>query len=144
MDLPDQGVSPLGAVMSFLYASYIVFNAVLSSVLGKVIDNDYVRTRTITNSLRQVGGIQFSICCGIILLATLIPRGALSFNPKRLDGQKADVDVLDGAVLKQGGSTTNDDNIVEGGSPMGREKKGDYGDEEFSKPVYPSKEQNIA
>lgn len=137
MDLPDTGVSPLGAVMSFLYASYIVFNAVLSSVLGKVIDNDYVRTRTITNALRHVAGIQFSVCCGIILLATLIPRGAFSFNPKRIAAQKEDLDVLDGAVLKQGGSTVIDEaNNVE--------RKGDYGDEEFNKPVYPAKNQNIA
>lgn len=124
--------------MSFLYASYIVFNAVLSSVLGKVIDNDFVRTRTITNALRNVAGIQFSVCCGIILLATLIPRGALSFNPKRISSQSADIDVLDGAVLKQGGSTTDDAAVVNG------ERKGDYGDEEFSKPSYPAKNQNIA
>lgn len=141
MDLPDQGVSPLGAVMSFLYASYIVFNAVLSSVLGKVIDRDFVATRTITNSLRQVGGIQFSVCCGIILLATLIPRGALSFNPKRISSQTADIDVLDGAVLKQGGSTTDSD---DGTAAFKNERKGEYGDEDFNKPTYPSKEQNIA
>lgn len=137
MDLPDQGVSPLGAVMAFLYASYIVFNAVLSSVLGKVIDRDFVATKTITNSLRQVGGIQFSVCCGIILLATLVPKGAFAFNPKRLSGQKEDIDPLDGAVLKQGGVTTSDDEKAE------RSPVGDYADDD-SKPTYPAKNHNMA
>lgn len=105
MDLSDQGVSPLGTVMSFLYALYIVFNAVLSYVLGKIVDRDSVATGTITNSLRQVGGIQSSVCCGTILLAALIPRGVVALNPKRLKAWKGDIDVLDGAVPKQGGST---------------------------------------
>jgi len=30
--------------------------------------------------------IQFSICSGIILLATLVPKGAISFNPKAIEG----------------------------------------------------------
>jgi len=137
MDLPDQGVSPLGAVMAFLYASYVVFNAVLSSVLGKVIDSDFVATRTITASLRQVGGIQFSVCCGIILLATFIPKGAFALNPKKLVGQSDDINILDGAVIKQGGSTaaTDGETTVRKGSDI---------DDEYSKPVYPQKDQNFA
>ena len=49
-------VSALGAVMAFLYSSYIVFNAVLSSVLGKVIDGDWSAHKSIESSLKRVGG----------------------------------------------------------------------------------------
>ncbi len=28
--------------------------------------------------------IHFSVCCGIILASTFIPRGAFSFNPKAI------------------------------------------------------------
>ena len=30
--------------------------------------------------------IQFSVCAGIILLATLVPKGAIAFNPKAIEG----------------------------------------------------------
>jgi hypothetical protein len=88
-------------------------NAVLSSVLGKVIDRDFVATKTITQSLRQVGGIQFSVGCAIIILATFIPKGALALNPKSINTHlelhgDEDESVLDGAVLKQGGDTSID------------------------------------
>jgi len=79
-------VSALGAVMAFLYSSYIVLNAVLSSVLGTVIDKDFAAHNNIINSLKSVGGIQFSVCSGIILLATMVPKGALSLNPKAIEG----------------------------------------------------------
>jgi len=72
--------------MAFLYSSYITMNAILSAALGTVIDNDYTSHGNIISSLKRVGGIQFSICSGIILIATLIPKGALSLNPKVIDG----------------------------------------------------------
>jgi len=30
--------------------------------------------------------IQFSVCSGIILLATFVPKGAFAFNPKAIEG----------------------------------------------------------
>lgn len=87
-DYGHAGVSALGAVMAFLYSSYIVFNAVLSSVLGKVIDRDFTANGTITKALARVGGIQFSVCCGVILLATLVPVGAFALNPKMIGDVK--------------------------------------------------------
>lgn len=85
MGLTDEDFSPLGAVMASFCSSYIVFNAVLSSTLGKVIDRDFTTNRNIISSLRHVGGMQFSIYCGIIILATFIPRGSLAFNPKVIE-----------------------------------------------------------
>ena len=64
--------------MAFLYASHIILNAVLSTVLGRVIDRDVVA------ALRQTGGVQFSVGCVIILAASLVPRGAWSVNPRVL------------------------------------------------------------
>ena len=49
-------VSALGAVMAFLYSSYIVMNAVLSATLGKVIDHDFTAHGNIESSLRRVAG----------------------------------------------------------------------------------------
>ena len=42
--------------MAFLYSSYIVMNAVLSAVLGTVIDHDFTSHGNIESSLRRVGG----------------------------------------------------------------------------------------
>ncbi|KAF9446584.1 MFS general substrate transporter [Macrolepiota fuliginosa MF-IS2] len=80
--ISHKNVSTLGAVMAFLYSTYIVLDAVLSTLLGRVIDNDWVNHNNIKSSLTHVGGIQFSVCCGIILISSLIPLGALALNPK--------------------------------------------------------------
>jgi hypothetical protein len=85
MDINEPGISPLGAVMSFLYSSYIVLYAVLSSALGKIMDHDKTTNGNIISSLTRVGGIQFSICCVVILLSTLVPRGSHAFNPKPVE-----------------------------------------------------------
>jgi hypothetical protein len=42
--------------MAFLYSSYIVMNAILASLLGKVIDRDFVKHNNIIYSLKIVGG----------------------------------------------------------------------------------------
>jgi len=113
-------VSALGAVMAFLYSSYIVFNAVLSSVLGKVIDRDFTAHKNILSSLRRVGGIQFSVCSGIILLATFVPKGAFAINPKAIEGVRNEQEFeedsdVDGSVRKgdvEGGRREKDVPIV--------------------------------
>jgi len=79
-------VSALGAVMAFLYSSYIVMNAILSSVLGTILDDDFADNGNIISSLKRVGGVQFSICSGIILIATFVPKGAFALNPKAIEG----------------------------------------------------------
>jgi len=42
--------------MAFLYSTYIVLNAVLSTLLGKVLDNDQVKHGNIIWSLKMVAG----------------------------------------------------------------------------------------
>ncbi|KAH8101190.1 major facilitator superfamily domain-containing protein [Cristinia sonorae] len=79
-------VSALGAVMAFLYSTYIVLNAVLSYLLGKVFDREFEKQKSILTALKTVGGVQFSVACGIILISTFIPQGAFAINPKALGG----------------------------------------------------------
>ncbi|KAF8154282.1 major facilitator superfamily domain-containing protein [Crassisporium funariophilum] len=79
-------VSALGAVMAFLYSTYIVLNAVFSSVLGGVIDRDWIKNGDISTSLKYVGGVHFTIASAIIFASTFIPIGAWAFNPKALGG----------------------------------------------------------
>ncbi|TFK68770.1 MFS general substrate transporter [Pluteus cervinus] len=83
-EFAGKGISALGSVMAFLYSTYIVLNAVLSTVLGKVMDNDFAKNNNILWSLKTVGGVQFSVCCVIILLATFVPQGAFALNPKAI------------------------------------------------------------
>lgn len=101
----SDNVSPLGAVMAFLYCTFIVIDAVCSSVLGSYIDrvsaantndfakgivaakgypNGYINARP---AVFNVGGVQFTVLAGILLLATFVPRGSWSFNPKELYGE---------------------------------------------------------
>ncbi len=88
--------------MAFLYSSYIVTNAILSSLLGKVFDKDFQQHGNILHALKTVGGyesfntcpsfsmlrfiasVQFSIASAIILCATFIPIGAFALNPEAL------------------------------------------------------------
>ena len=74
-------ISVLGAIMSFLYASYIVLYNTLSIVLGRIIDKDFIQDGNIKRALINVGGIQFAAISGFLLLNTLIPRGGFHLNP---------------------------------------------------------------
>jgi len=72
-------VSAVGAVMSFLYTTFILLYAILPAVLGRIID-----TAKIQMALIYVAGIQFSIISLFILVNTFIPNGAFQFNPTLL------------------------------------------------------------
>jgi hypothetical protein len=60
--------------------------AVLSSVLGKWVDKQLVKKVSPRDVLKKIGGIQFTLLCVIVLLATCVPRGGLSLNPKMVEG----------------------------------------------------------
>ena len=77
-------ISVLGAVMSFLYASYIVIYNILSIVLGRYIDTVFAEDGAIRRALLTIGGLQFSVISIFLLFNTLIPRGAFHFNPDTL------------------------------------------------------------
>lgn len=74
-------ISVLGALMSFLYSSFIILYTILSVVLGRFIDTVFAEDGNIKRALFDVGGVQFSVIAGVILFATFIPRGAWHLNP---------------------------------------------------------------
>ncbi|KAJ8099581.1 hypothetical protein POJ06DRAFT_290840 [Lipomyces tetrasporus] len=92
-------VSALGAVMAFLYSTYIVIYAITSPLLGRYIDSVYNRTGGANNgghiqeAIQYVGGVQFTIIFALIMASTFIPRGSFSLNPKMLFNENLDKDL---------------------------------------------------
>jgi MFS family permease len=76
-----EDVSVLGAVMSFLYSSYIIIYAIANPFLGKYIDHIYKLRGTIRPALVNTVGVQFTLIMIIVFASTFIPSGAFSFNP---------------------------------------------------------------
>lgn len=91
LEQEDDEVSALGAVMAFLYVTYIVLYSVLSTQLGRWIDKqlrdlqgDALVSRA-QYSLKMIGGVHFTVLSLIIFTATFIPRGAVALNPKNIE-----------------------------------------------------------
>ncbi|TPX54324.1 hypothetical protein PhCBS80983_g05963 [Powellomyces hirtus] len=73
-------VSALGAVMAFLYVTYIIAYAIVSPVIGNWLDGLPKDTRVDTY-FRNIAGIAFS-CAGVVIFATtFLPKGSRKFNP---------------------------------------------------------------
>ncbi|KAK9320199.1 hypothetical protein V1517DRAFT_330072 [Lipomyces orientalis] len=92
-------VSALGAVMAFLYSTYIVIYAITSPLLGHYIDSVYNKTGGANNgghvqeAIQYVGGVQFTIVFALIMASTFIPRGSFSLNPQMLFNENLDLDL---------------------------------------------------
>ncbi|PWY99501.1 hypothetical protein BCV70DRAFT_119590 [Testicularia cyperi] len=105
MEAKDKDVSALGAVMAFLYVTYIVMYALISTFLGRWVDRQ-LRGKTgaaaiaqARDCLKYVGGVHFTILSIVIIAATFIPKGAFALNPK----------VIDPSLLKADEETTSYD-----------------------------------
>ena len=81
-------VSPLGAVMAFLYSTYIIIYSIANPFLGRHIDYIYNTTGTIRSALIYTTAVQLTIVFIIIFLATFIPKGAVAFNPSLIDEEE--------------------------------------------------------
>jgi MFS family permease len=90
-----ENVSVLGAVMSFLYSSYIIIYAIANPFLGKYIDNIYKFRGTIRPALFYTVAVQFTIIMIIVLVSTFIPPGAFAFNPEITDDKEDSSDETD-------------------------------------------------
>lgn len=91
-----QNVSALGAVMAFLYSSYIVTYAIASVSLGTYIDRVSDRNNeNIRPAILNVAGVQFTIIFALVLASTFVPKGAFSLNPKMLSEEELDTDLED-------------------------------------------------
>lgn len=114
-------VSALGAVMAFLYSTYIVTYAITQPLLGRYVDRVYTRTGgssnggTVRPAVRNIAGVQFTIVAIVIMASSFIPRGSFAFNPQALYGEALDKEV-------------DDDDSVVGGSleADSLEKEKDY------------------
>jgi hypothetical protein len=115
MESTDKDVSALGAVMAFLYVTYIVvyvslllpidgvswakeltlpfIKAVLSTVLGNWVDTYLDKGHSAREALKFVGGVQYSVLCFIMLVATFVPRDAFALNPWRIDPPVPDLGI---------------------------------------------------
>ncbi|KAJ3231007.1 hypothetical protein HDU81_004088 [Chytriomyces hyalinus] len=101
-------VSPLGAVMAFLYSSYILLYFGLNFGLGKYLDVFANRGKAIKNDKNlayktgiepfyMIAGVMFSVGCVIIFAGTFIPKGSFAINPEII----SEDDVLDAETGKQ-------------------------------------------
>lgn len=100
LEADNTNVSALGAVMAFLYSTYIVTYAIASPLLGRYLDRVYNQTGgsnggDIHTAIRNTAGVQFTIMMGVVLSSTFIPRGALSLNPSMLSDEALDNDLED-------------------------------------------------
>ncbi|KAJ3232994.1 hypothetical protein HDU81_002561 [Chytriomyces hyalinus] len=97
----SEEVSPLGAVMAFLYSSYIAMYFGLNYGLGNYLDvyankvksNKNDKNLAYANGIEpfyMIAGVMFSVGCVIILAGTFIPKGSFAINPKILGGDKSD------------------------------------------------------
>lgn len=100
LESAEDNVSILGAVMSFLYSSYIIIYAIANPFLGKYIDKVYKFHGTIRPALFYTVGVQFTIVMIIVLASTLIPSGAVAFNPVIEDEDDDEDDSLEEAQNK--------------------------------------------
>ncbi|MCJ1366633.1 hypothetical protein MMC16_005763 [Acarospora aff. strigata] len=94
-----KNVSALGSVMAFLYSTYIVIYAVSSPLLGQYVDRVYHQTGgtegggDVHGAILNIAGFQFTILAACILIASFVPRGAFSLNPKMLHGEPLNTEV---------------------------------------------------
>ncbi|QDS69048.1 hypothetical protein FKW77_009786 [Venturia effusa] len=106
IETQTKNVSALGAVMAFLYSLYIVMYAIASPLLGRYIDGVYNRSGganggDIRPAIHNVAGVQFTVLCIVVFASTFIPKGAISFNPKMLNEEELDEDLLDDADVME-------------------------------------------
>jgi len=77
----DEGTSPLGCVMAFLYSSYILGYMAISIPMGTVMDKYKNEGRT-RDAFIYVSGVMMAIGGAIIFLSSFIPRKSFRINPK--------------------------------------------------------------
>ncbi|OJD10488.1 hypothetical protein AJ78_08515 [Emergomyces pasteurianus Ep9510] len=95
-----KNVSALGAVMAFLYTTYIVLYAITSPALGRYIDHVFNESGGAENggdirpAIMNIGAVQFTCLSIVILASTFVPQGAFAFNPQMLFDQQLDTEIL--------------------------------------------------
>eukprot|EP00026_Physarum_polycephalum_P007360 Phypoly_transcript_07419.p1 GENE.Phypoly_transcript_07419~~Phypoly_transcript_07419.p1 ORF type:complete len:537 (+),score=55.41 Phypoly_transcript_07419:76-1611(+) len=73
-------ISPIGAVMGFLYASYVLTSTMVYYGLGQAFDRYDPQ-----EVFFWVSGVGFTCCGAIIFASSFIPHGSCKFNPDAAD-----------------------------------------------------------
>jgi hypothetical protein len=129
LEAKDRNVSPLGAVMAFLYSSYIVLYAIANPLLGKYIDSVFNSTNppTVRPALLNTAAVQLTVVSAIVFLSTFIPKGAIALNSKLLDQGRDSAAHTNGienpAVIHDDTMGSNQNIHKENGHTMQQEKK---------------------
>ncbi|UJR19703.1 hypothetical protein I4U23_022837 [Adineta vaga] len=110
LESKDKEVSPLGAVMAFLYSSYIIIYAIANPLLGKYIDNIYNSTGSVRPALVNTAAIQLTIISVLVFISTFIPKGAFTCNPQLIYDQDVDNARTLDASPNNNNSAENDQN----------------------------------
>ncbi|KAG0333834.1 hypothetical protein BG000_008848 [Podila horticola] len=97
IERPEDKVSPLGAVMAFLYCFYIILYAILGPVLGSAIDAAHNKG-DIRPALVNVGGVMYTIVAVVLFASTFIPKGSFALNPEIIDNVEIRDDDVDGEL----------------------------------------------
>ncbi|CAF4017044.1 unnamed protein product, partial [Adineta steineri] len=80
-----KNISPLGAVMAFLYSTYIIIYSIANPLLGRHIDYVYNTHGTVQSALIYTAAVPLTITVIVMFAATFIPKGAIAFNPVLID-----------------------------------------------------------
>ncbi|KAJ9145207.1 Major facilitator superfamily domain general substrate transporter protein [Coniochaeta hoffmannii] len=81
-------VSALGAVMAFLYSTYVVIYAITAPLLGRYVDQVSKQNGgDVHNAVQSILGVQYTLIAVCMLAASFVPKGAMAFNPKMLYGE---------------------------------------------------------
>ncbi|CAF0851817.1 unnamed protein product [Adineta ricciae] len=104
LESKHKNISALGAVASFLYSSYIIIYAILNPTLGLYIDRVYDRTDSVRPAFLYTVAVQMTIISVIVLVSTLIPKGALACNPTLIPDE--DLNII--GTPKESSIETND------------------------------------
>jgi hypothetical protein len=77
----DEGSSPLGCVMAFLYSSYIIVFMIISIPMGQLLDS-FNKQGRVKEAFTYVSGVMITIGAVLIFGSTFIPKGSFAWNPK--------------------------------------------------------------
>ena len=96
LEAKSKNVSALGAVMAFLYSTYIILYAITSPILGFYIDNvSNANGQNIHSAMMNVAGVQITIIFTFVMTAIFVPKGAFAFNPNMLNEENLDNEIME-------------------------------------------------
>lgn len=129
LEAEETSISPLGAVMGFLYSTYIITYAIISPIAGAYVDRQFAKTGgaknggTIRPALKNIAGVHFSVLAIIVFCATFVPKGSFRLNPRLLD----DVDLNEDLAtydVDEWQKADRDDVVIQRVTPI--DKSDDY------------------